>query len=98
MSRSWKKHPYCTDGRPGSTKESKKFANKKVRNTDLEELPSKGKGYRKVSETYDIHDWINRWTKEEAIENWEKAKEGTYWKNKTFEDYMNYWEKCCLRK
>jgi len=98
MSRSVKKHPVCTDGRPGTTKRSKRCANKRVRNVDFEELPTKGKGYRKVFETYDIHDWINRWTKEEAIKDWEKAKERRYWEGKTFRDYINYWEKCCLRK
>jgi len=98
MSRSYKHNPYCTDGHPGTTKESKRFANKKVRNTDLEELPPKGKSYKKISESYDIHDWINRWTKEEAIKNWEEAKERRYWAEKSFEEYMNYWEKCCKRK
>jgi len=65
MSRSYKKHPVCTDGSPNTTQEMKKFANKKVRNTDFDELPLKGKGYKKVFETYDIHDWKDRMTREE---------------------------------
>lgn len=44
MSRSYKKNPYHTDGSPGTTQESKKFVNKKVRNT--EDLPN-GSAYKK---------------------------------------------------
>ena len=98
MSRSYKRNPVCTDGKPHSTQESKKFANKRVRNTDFDDLPRKGKGYKKVYESYDIHDWRNRWTEEEAKKDWERSRKRHYWFNKTFKEYMNYWAKCCKRK
>ena len=69
MSRSYKKNPYCTDASPGTTKEKKKFANKKVRNT--KNIPKHG-GYKKISESYDIHDQIHRWTWEVAKIEWER--------------------------
>lgn len=74
MSRSYKRSPIVTDGSPHTTKESKKFANKRVRNTDFEDLPTKGKSYKKYYETYDIHDYKERQTKEEAIKDWESKK------------------------
>lgn len=46
MSRSYKKNPYYTDGKAGTTKDSKRYANKRARNT--EEIPNYG-GYKKVS-------------------------------------------------
>ena len=98
MSRSVKKHPVCTDGRPGTTKEIKKYANKAVRKADFDEIPLKGKGYRKKFQTYDIHDWIHRWTKEQAIKDWEESQNHKWWEKRSFEEYMNYWEKCCKRK
>ena len=69
MSRSYKKNPYCTDGSPHTTKESKKFANKKVRN--YEDIPN-GSAYKKVSESWDIHDYVSNRTWEEAQADWEK--------------------------
>ncbi len=99
MSRSYKKHPVCTDGHPHSTQESKKFANKKVRNTDFAELPLKGKGYRKVFESYDIHDWKNRMTREEWIEAYYKGnrfrRPADYY---TLEEWIKEWDKDFKRK
>ena len=56
MSRSYKHSPVVTDGHSGTTKEMKRYANKATRNTDFDELPLKGKGYKKVFCSYDIHD------------------------------------------
>ena len=66
MSRSYKKNPVCTDGSPHTTKESKKFANKKVRRH--EDIPN-GSAYKKVSDSYDIHDYIFSRTWKEAKED-----------------------------
>ena len=93
MSRSYKKHPWYTDGSPHSTKESKKLANKKVRRTD--DVPLKGKGYKKIYETYDIHDFKTRYSKQEWIRDYKRIR---YRKYESFEDYINYWEKTYRRK
>ena len=96
MSRSYKKSPNSTDGSAGTTKRSKRVANKKVRIT--EDVPSGG-AYKKVSETWDIHDYSTRWTWEEAVKDWEEGK-NPYLKKEfpTLEEYRQYWEKCCKRK
>ena len=72
MSRSYKKSPVYTDGSARGTKISKRFANKKVRNTNFDDLPKKGKGYKKCFESYDIHDFISYYTEKECIKDWEK--------------------------
>lgn len=95
MSRSYKHNPVATDGSPGTTKESKRFANKSVRNTDFDELPIKGKSYKKTFESYNIHDYVTRYTKEEWANNYEIS----HFKNKyTFEQYMKLWDKYYKRK
>ena len=100
MSRSYKKHPFCTDGSPHTTQESKKFANKKVRNTNFEDLPVKGKGYKKVYESYDIHDWKDRMTKEEWIKAYYKHREwyGAPCDHYTLEEWIKEWDKDFRRK
>jgi hypothetical protein len=97
MSRSYKKSPCFTDGSPGVTKEKKRIANKKVRNT--EDLPTRGKAYKKVSDSYDIHDYTGRWTWEEAKSEWEREV-NTYLKRKypTLKAFYRYWLKCCKTK
>ena len=99
MSRSYKKNPIATDGHANSTKESKRFANKRVRKTLDENSPKKGSFYKKLFCSYDIHDWKNRWTWNEAKESWEKG-ENTYLKNKypTLKEFYRYWLKCCKSK
>jgi hypothetical protein len=93
MSRSYKQNPVLTDGSPHSTKKSKKFANKSVRNTELEELPLKGNGYKKIFESYNIHDWITRYTKQDWADNYFKHKY-----EYTFKQYMKLWERYYKRK
>jgi hypothetical protein len=55
MSRSYKKTPVVKDGRSG--KSGKKFANHKVRN--YKGIIPNGKSYRKIFQTWDIHDCIS---------------------------------------
>ena len=98
MSRSYKKHPYCTDGSPKTTKERKQLANKRVRRCK-KDMDKKGKKYKQLYESYDIHDYINRWT-------WEKAKEEyendiySYWKERypTLKEFYRFWSKYYKRK
>lgn len=67
MSRSYKKNPIVKDGRSG--KVGKRFANKKVRRYKGE-LPD-GKAYRKLYESWDIHDWVFRETLQEHRDRYE---------------------------
>ena len=94
MSRSFKKHNIVKDK---VSKDMKKFANKKVRNTP--DVPN-GKSYKKVFESYDIHDHIDYWSKEMAIKRWETAEPDSWIRTRfeTLEKYLIYWEKCVKRK
>lgn len=83
MSRSYKKHPVYTDGRNGQ-KKSKRYANKKVRHS--KNVPN-GKYYKRYFCSYDIHDYVSRWTWKEALESWEQ---GTYSKG-SLKDFYRYW-------
>lgn len=96
MSRSYKKHPFTTDGSPRTTKEKKKFANKKIRHT--KDIPN-GSAFKKISESWDIHDYISRWTWEEAKSFWE-SEEDEYLKKQypTLKDFYRYWLKYFRRK
>lgn len=95
MSRSYKKHPFYTDGKTPGPKISKRYANKKVRN--YKNKIAKGKSYKKLFCSYEIHDFIARWT-------WEDAKAayliedspGKYsYKDSfpTLKDFYRYWLK-----
>lgn len=92
MSRSYKKSPYANDSHRKSTKESKKFANKKVRN--ITNIPNGG-AYKKIFESWDIRDYSFRQTWEEAKEYYEKNKD-SYWMQKrypTLKDWYRRWLK-----
>ena len=89
MSRSRKKNPIYTDG--GAHNTSKRFANKKVRNA--EDIPLKGKAYKKYFESYDIHDWKTRWTLHEAILDWEANREWYEQLYHSFKEYLHHWYK-----
>lgn len=69
MSRSYKKHPISKDGNR-SSKKDKQIANRKIRRNYKNDLPTRGKGFRKFSDSYDINDYIEYWSKEEAIQDW----------------------------
>lgn len=62
MSRSYKKHPICSNYY-ADKKFAKRQANKKIRSTD--EI-SNGKQYRKISESWNIADYHLYWTEKEA--------------------------------
>ena len=91
MSRSYKHNPFCTD-RPHGAKYWKRLANHKVRRS--KEIP-KGKGYRKIYESWEIRDWAYRESYYDAVAWYDKVTaEGypyDYWIKKwpTLKDYMN---------
>lgn len=93
MSRSYRHSNIC---KMQNGKNMKKFANKKVRNT--EDIPN-GKAYKKCFESWDICDYKWIWTKQDAIREYEQAQQGinyTWLLNEfpTLESYLEYWRKC----
>jgi len=94
MSRSYKKHPICSDGKAGSTKRSKRIANSKVRNT---EGKYNRKEYKKLFCSWNIHDYISRWTWFEAKKAYE---EDSAWRKRfpTIKEFHRYWYKCYRAK
>lgn len=97
MSRSYKKNPIFTDGRNGQTL-PKRYANKTVRR-NKNKLPAKGKYYKKLYCSYDIHDWVSRWTWEEAKHEYE-TNPWPHWviRWSTLKDFYNFWAKNHKRK
>lgn len=74
----------------------KRCANSKVRKT---KGIFKGKSYKKIFCSYDIHDYINYWDWKEAKQDWENEKnlflKGHY---PTLKEYYKYWCKICKYK
>ena len=113
MSRSYKKHPYCTDGRSPTPRQMKSIANRSVRRRNkrivqgwfecdiryINELTLDGKSYKKWFCSYDIHDWISRWSKTEALFDYHHpSKFYNVWDNYNEKQFLNYWAKCYRRK
>lgn len=98
MSRSYKKNNIYTDGRTPTPKYMKRLANKKVRRS--RKLPN-GKAYKKVFETYDIHDYVSRWTWEDAkFEYFHPDSNGNLWQDDypTLKDFYKYWRRYYFSK
>lgn len=102
MSRSYKKSPICNDGRAGTTKEMKRIANAAVRHADWDDIPMKGKGYKKYFCSWDIHDYSFRKTLQEALLDWEYNNDWLFGfyspDDRTKEEVTNDWNKCYRRK
>lgn len=96
MSRSYKKNPVYTDGRNGQ-KKAKRRANHIVRQANIEELPLKGNAYKKMSESWEIHDYISRWTWEEALD-WYNKHPDQYSEYPTEKEFYRYWYKISKMK
>lgn len=90
MSRSYKKNAYATDGSPKNVRDQKRLANKKVRNSDI---PLRGNGYRKVYNSWNIHDYVSYYS-------WEDFKKllskDNYFSRNDFnlKDLYRYWLRC----
>ena len=103
MGKSYKRTPIIKDN-GNSKKSQKRQATHSVRNKLKRGIEiSNGNAYKKHYESYDIADYVCRWTKEEAIKQYEKPCRyswETNWKEEypTLEDFLNYWEKCMRRK
>lgn len=67
MSKSYKKTPIVKDHGTGNS--GKRFANKSVRR--YADIIPNGKGYKKIFCSYDIHDYVSRYTYEEHKQKFE---------------------------
>lgn len=110
MSRSYKKHPITKDNAKWS-KWAKNQANRHFRrNKNQVMLSGKSMQHRKYYSSYDIHDYISLWTKEEAEAEWAReeyliahgvtdgSKIRYHLQFKTKRHYMRMWEKYTIRK
>ena len=89
MSRSYKKHPWCTDGKNGQVK-PKRLANKAVRKYKYE--ISNGNYYKRLFCSWNIHDYAFRLTWAEAKEEYES--DSSYRKKYlTLEELYKFWIK-----
>lgn len=100
MSRSTKKNPIIKDNGK-SNKKDKQIINRalrrKINNPDFE--LSDGNAYKKVYESWNIADYVCRWTREEAIEYYNDPDNvDIREKYPTLEEWLNQWEKMMLRK
>jgi hypothetical protein len=103
MSRSYRKHGGIV--KQQNTKGMKRCANQYVRR-HANELPRKGRAYKKLFESWDICDYKWIWTKQDAINEWYEANSPSSryryrWNiasRMTLEEYLKYWEKCTRRK
>lgn len=89
MSKSYKKTPIGKDC--GYHKKGKKFANRRVRALNENELCSRGSLYKRYYESWNIVDYISRWTKEDAIEYYKK-KEIAFEHNKEDKSLKNFFK------
>ena len=104
MSRSYKKNPFVTDHRRGTTKSLKRLANRAFRRKIScdEDMPAR-LPHKKMTESWDICDYRWRMTREDAI-RWYKYysnyEASAYFKKRypTLEAWLKYWEKCYVRK
>jgi hypothetical protein len=104
MSRSYRKHPINTDGRDGRVTQ-KRWANKKVRR--YKNKIANGKAYKRIFESWEIHDYISRWSWEQARERYEHDTYVNYngeikhlYQDRypTLKDFYNNWSKWYRRK
>lgn len=112
MSRSYKKFPLCRMSLWGrnSMKAGKQYANRKIRrklkqNPDLE--ISNGRYYRYLGiNSWDLWEYKFYETEEDVIRDWENNQKriangivsSRYYQDFTFDEAIQHWKKCYLRK
>lgn len=105
MSRSYKKTPIITDGNCGTTKDTKRKANRIVRRYNKrvthgylmrdpryrDSRTLDGKNYKKYFCSWNIHDWVSYWSKADAIHAFEHPH-WVYnpWKDEWYHIYDEY--------
>lgn len=96
MSRSFKHNPVYTDGKNGQVI-SKRFANKAVRN--YKHKIAKGKAYKHLFCSYEIHDFTIRYTWQEAKQEYENNL-NSYARQRysSLKELYKHWSKYYKRK
>lgn len=101
MSRSYKKNPIVKDGHSG--KFGKRLANRKVRHCKKD--IANGKAYKKIFESWDIHDFVYRYPLIQLLRDQEAEEKAVmndgvpdYRKNKRFVMTAERWKKSYKRK
>lgn len=90
MSHSYKRFPKVTQ-----EKKECRYLNRQLRHDKLAEFP-KGGSYRKSRYK---RGWSYRWTREQAIRQYKNDKYDWIKRNfPTEEDWLQYWERCTIRK
>ena len=105
MSRSYKKTPVATDNGT-HTKFAKRQSASRARNIPIESeesevIASSRSAFKKIfRDTYDIHDFIDYWSKEDAIAYYYRNQDtGLVDEYKDLDDFLNrYWKKYMIRK
>ena len=94
MSRSYKKHPFYTD-RPNGAKFWKRQSNRRIRHYKGDLY---NKCYHRLYNSWDIHDFKDRWSKEEALVSY-RTKYSLWKEYKNEKDFLaRYWSKFYRRK
>ena len=100
MSRSYKKKPYATDN--SKSKEKKRVANSHVRSAvkGNEEYLPQNSDYKKIHESWNIHDYEFFRTKEQALEWYNKYKDEPNVKKlyPNEKAVVRWWYKCYRNK
>lgn len=78
MAHSYKKHPISKDNQGKQLKKDKRRHSRGIRN--LEDMPLREKSSHKkiLRDSWDIHDYISRWTEEEARQHWREVAYGEH--------------------
>lgn len=88
MSRSYKKYPIVRQ-----ETEDYHYLNRQLGHDKLAEIP-KGSSYRKLQPKWNT--WAYRWSKEQAIQDW--YKDAWIRERYSYDEWINYWKSCCIRK
>lgn len=107
MSRSYRHTPITKDNRRG-VRNNKRIVAQRLRAIPVESeeseiLIASRSSYKKINhDTWDIHDYISRWTREDAIREYHEAEANNETRilnlYPTLEDFLLEWEKCMLHK
>ena len=89
MARSVKKNPIYTDGQKGQ-KIPKRFANKIVRK--YKDTIPKGKAYKKLYCSWNIHDYVSRWDWATAKADYEQNQ---HWQKEfpSIKEFYRFWRR-----
>ena len=110
LSRSYRKHPIINDNGHGA-RWAKTHANRLFRRSRRDLRAGKSAYHHKYTDSWSIHDYRNRWTREKAEAEWEEEKRrisrghvhrdfDIFWHNLygSKKRFMGYWTKKMRRK